>query len=266
MPSSSPVHAQFFHLTDNSIVWSVLWSGYAPYCMFIYIYFWLFRFKMELECCGTNVPAQAQNPSSPPTSSSSQGARAHSQPMTPKHVNAAHHPGSVEDFPDLPKHFKDPSTLFVVARMDDVKKRMRCECEVGKYDTTWWALSFHYRHTFCTECGRCPSSLSPRHLAEMFMAATYYWDENCANKQIFEEDWSVRCGGTGSLKLLNAKPSCVCPCAVTGNPSDNESSTLPAWAVSTEYLHAFCTRCGQAADERTLLFILLTLEYGGVHN
>ena len=227
----------------------------------------LFRLKMELEYYGIDVPTEAQKPSSPSTSLSSQGARVFTQPMTPKHVHhhrsAAHHPTSVGDFPDLPEELKDPSKLFLVARTDDVEKGIRCEC-TGKDLHTFWALSFYYRHTFCTGCGRCPSSLSPRHLAEMFMAAAmYYSNENFANKQRSER-WSVGCDSTCSLKLLNAKPSCVCPCAVTGNHSDSESSTLPAWAVSTYYSHAFCTRCGQAADERTLIFILLTLRYGGV--
>ena len=219
----------------------------------------LFRLKMELECYGIDVPAESQKPSSPSTSSS-QAARTHSTSKNVHHRRAVYHPTSVVDFPDLPEELKDPSKVFLVARMDDIEKGVRCEC-MGKDLHTFWALSFHYRHTFCTGCGRCPSSLSPRHLAEMFMAAAmYYSQENSANKQ----RWSVGCDSTCSLKLLNAKPSCVCPCAVTDNCSEGESPTLPAWAVSTYYSHAFCTRCGQAADERTLIFILLTLRYGGV--
>lgn len=183
----------------------------------------MFRLKMELECYGIDVPVA--------TTTKGRGWSA--------------------EFPELPEELKDPSKLFLVARMDDIEKGIRCEC-TGKDLHTYWALSFHHRHTFCTACGRCPSSFSPRHLAEMYMAAAmYYSNENFANKQ----RWSVGCDSTCSLKLLNAKPGCVCPC--------NESDGPKAWAVSTYYSHAFCTRCGLAADERTLIFILLSHRYGG---
>lgn len=195
----------------------------------------LFRLKMELECYGIDVP------SSPSSSSSSQR-------PTPK-------PRANGDFPDLPEELKDPSKLFLVARMDDIEKGIRCEC-TGKDSHTYWALSFHHRHTFCTACGRCPSSFSPRHLAEMYMAAAMYYSENFDHKQ----RWSVGCDSTCSLKLLNAKPGCVCPCV---GSEESDSCKYPTWAVSTYYSHAFCTRCGQAADERTLIFILLTHRYGG---
>lgn len=222
----------------------------------------LFRLNVELECYGIDVPV-SQKTSSQSTSASSQGARLHPQPTTPKHVHhcsPVHHLTSVWDFPHLPEELNEPSKLFLVARMDDVEKGVRCEC-TGKDQHTFWALSFHYRHTFCTGCGRRPSSLPPRHLAEMFMAAAmYYSNENFANKQ----RWSVGSDSTCSLKLLNGKPSCVCPCAIPENCSARESPTLPAWAVSTYYSHAFCTRCGQDADERALICILLTLRYGGV--
>lgn len=240
----------------------------------------LFRLKRELECYGIDVP-ESRKPNSPTSTSSSPhrhsalmsqsslGARQYSQPGTPKHAQhrgAIHHsPSSSGDFPDLPEELKDPSKLFLVARMDDIEKGIRCEC-TGKDLHTYWALSFHHRHTFCTGCGRCPVSFSPRHLAEMYMAAAmYYSNENFSNKQ----RWSVGCDSTCSLKLLNAKLHCVCPCARTDNCLDNENSNislskLPAWAVSTYYSHAFCTRCGQAADERTLIYILLTHRYGGV--
>lgn len=221
----------------------------------------LFRLKMELECYGIDVPSSPSATSSSPQRSS-QGARTHQsqhQPMTPKHGHHRSHLTTTSDFPDLPEELKDPSKLFLVARMDDIEKGIRCEC-TGKDLHTYWALSFHHRHTFCTACGRCPSSFSPRHLAEMYMAAAmYYSNENFANKQ----RWSVGCDSTCSVKLLTAKPGCVCPCAVTDN-SESESPRLPAWAVSTYYSHAFCTRCGQAADERTLIFILLTHRYGGI--
>lgn len=228
----------------------------------------LFRLKRELECYGIDVP-ESQKPSSPVSTSSSpqrhssQGVRPHSQQMTPKHLHhrsGAHLPAGGGDFPDLPEELKDPSKLFLVARMDDIEKGTRCEC-TGKDQHTYWALSFHYRHTFCTGCGRCPPTFWPRHLAEMYMgAAMYYSNENFANKQ----RWSVGCDSTCSLKLLNAKPSCVCPCARAESCCDGESPRLPPWAVSTYYSHAFCTRCGQAADERTLIYILLTHRYGGV--
>lgn len=235
----------------------------------------LFRLKRELECYGIDVP-ESRKPNSPTSSQhmhsaqfsqSSQGSRQYSQPTTLKpgqHRTAIHHSSSSGDLCDLPEELKDPSKLFLAARMDDIEKGIRCEC-TGKDLHTYWALSFHHRHTFCTGCGRCPVSFSPRHLAEMYMAAAmYYSNENFSNKQ----RWSVGCDSTCSLKLLNAKPHCVCPCAAADGFFDyegpsNSPQKLPAWAVSTYYSHAFCTRCGQAADERTLIYILLTHRYGG---
>lgn len=194
----------------------------------------LFRLKMELECYGIDVPSSS-------TSSQRQS--------VPK-------PRLAADFPDLPEELKDPSKLFLVARLDFLDEGLRCECTAPNAHT-YWALSFHHRHTFCTACGRCPAACSPRHLAEMYMAAAMYYSHENSSANV-KQKWSVGCDSTCSLKLLSAKPGCVCSC------EEGESVKSAAWAVSTYYSHAFCTRCGRAADERTLIFILLTQRYGGV--
>ncbi|CAK9202429.1 unnamed protein product [Sphagnum troendelagicum] len=46
--------------------------------------------------------------------------------------------------------------------------------------------------------------------------------------------------------------------------SSSSNSSSSVWAVSTYHSHAFCTRCGESANDQTLVCILLTLRYGGI--
>lgn len=253
----------------------------------------LFRLKRELECYGIDVPEPIRKSSSPPSAPSTPSHRSNSypyssNPQTPTHASQQqhhqhhqqlrpiHHPTTMADYPDLPEELRDASMLVLVARVDEDDKG-RCEC-TAKDQHTYWALSFHHRHTFCTGCGKCPSTMTPRFQAEMYMAAAmYYSSETVTNKQ----RWSVGCDSTCSLKLLHAKPCCVCPCVSSSsdksccgggscNSSNSSSGVVGSgkssnvWAVSTYHSHAFCTQCGQAADDRTLICILLTLRYGGI--
>lgn len=225
----------------------------------------LFRLKRELECYGIDVaePVRKAPPSgssTPSSSTLSTPSLSYRPPGQPQAQALSHHPTSTGDFPDLPDELKDSSKLVLVSRLDG-DDRGRCEC-TPKDQHSYWALSFHHRHTFCVGCGKSPSSMSPRFLAEMYMAAAmYYSNENFTSKH----KWSVGCDSTCSLKLLHAKSCCPCACSNSkccGSSSSVMKATL--WAVSTYHSHAFCTHCGKSADDQTLICILLTLRYGGL--
>lgn len=249
----------------------------------------LFRLRRELEIHGIelpeNMPRKESSSSSSPSSSSAGG----SGNLSPSSLSAAsrcnpmqqqqqqqlarvlhqQQHSSVSELPDFPEELKDSSKIVLVARIDD-DERGRCTCTPKtqqQQHSGYWALSFHYRHAFCTGCGKSASAmLSPRFVAEIYMAAAmYYSGENVTNKQ----KWSVGCDSTCSLKLLNARPCCLCPCSslntnskTSSSSSSNSSSSV--WAVSTYHSHAFCTRCGESANDQTLVCILLTLRYGGI--
>ncbi|BBN09641.1 hypothetical protein MPTK1_4g21420 [Marchantia polymorpha subsp. ruderalis] len=157
---------------------------------------------------------------------------------------------SVAEFPDFPSEIGDPAKLILVQRADD-DSRARCSCTPLDQQSTW-ALSFYHRHAFCTGCSNpSTNSISPRFLAEMFMAAAaFYSSDHKLNSK-----WGVGCDSTCGLKFLNARSCCTCSCS--------RHSTV--WVVSTYHSHAFCSQCGVHADGATLICILLTVRYGGLH-
>lgn len=82
-------------------------------------------------------------------------------------------------------------------------------------------------------------------------AAMYYSGEHKA----LQTKWNVGCDSTCSLKLFHGRQGCACKCGKGMQ-----------WAVSTFHSHAFCTSCGVSADDQTLVSILLSVRYGGVHH
>jgi hypothetical protein len=251
----------------------------------------LFRLRRELEIHGIELPEnmpRKESSSSSSSASSSSSSAGGSGNLSPSSLSAAsrchpmHHQqqqqqiarvlhqqqhSSVSELPDFPEELKDSSKIVLVARIDD-DERGRCACAPKtqqQQHSGYWALSFHYRHAFCTGCGKSASAmLSPRFVAEIYMAAAmYYSGENVTNKQ----KWSVGCDSTCSLKLLNPRPCCLCPCSslnTNSKTSSSSNSSSSVWAVSTYHSHAFCTRCGESANDQTLVCILLTLRYGGI--
>ncbi|KAG6549184.1 hypothetical protein Mapa_009170 [Marchantia paleacea] len=157
---------------------------------------------------------------------------------------------SVAEFPDFPNEIGDPAKLILVQRADD-DSRARCSCTPLDQQSTW-ALSFYHRHAFCTGCSNpSTNTISPKFLAEMFMAAAaFYSSDHKLNSK-----WGVGCDSTCGLKFLNARSCCTCSCS--------RQSTV--WVVSTYHSHAFCSQCGGHADGATLICILLTVRYGGLH-
>lgn len=167
--------------------------------------------------------------------------------------NSRIHPHfSMADLPDFPAELGDPSKLVIVARLDETGKG-KCECM--PYDKpSQWVLSFHYRHAFCIGCGERPAThMSSKTLVEMFQAAALYYS---SQDKVSPKKWFVGCDSTCSLKFLNARPCCVCPCGAS-------QKKKPMWAVSSFHCHAFCTSCGKCAEGSTLVCIMLTVRYGG---
>lgn len=211
----------------------------------------LFRLKKELSFYGIEVAESVKKPSSPPSPQFSPPRNVHPSPTNPsspaRQDNYPQNHFSLTELPDLPEELKVASQLVLVARTDD--DRGRCSC-TPKDQHTFWALSFHYRHIFCTGCGNLPSpSTSPRFIAEMYMAAAMYY----AGERSSKSRWSVGCDSTCSLKVFNGRSCCVCCCSGS------------QWAVSTYHSHAFCMSCGQVADQQRLVCILMSFRYGGVH-
>lgn len=200
------------------------------------------------------------SPSCSPSNSVSSSSSSSPNASPNRHRQQKQHPHRFQstDLPDLPPELSDPSKLVLVTRTDG-DPRATCEHCVGSTSEdqvaarTCWALSFQYRHAFCTRCGQpAPSTMAPKFLAEIFLTAATYYSECTSAK-----GWTVGSNSTCSLKFLNAKP--CCPCS-----RSSKASTPTTWAVSSFHSHAFCTNCGLSADGVTLVSLLLTLKYGGL--
>ncbi|MCO5607842.1 hypothetical protein L7F22_062044 [Adiantum nelumboides] len=171
----------------------------------------------------------------------------------------------LSELPTFPLHLADPAKLVLAVCMDEDKVSIySCHhcCSTSK---TQWALSFHYRHAFCTACGRPPTNLPPKLFAEMFTgaAAQYTARDQAVNGVKPAANWSVGSDSTCLLRLVSS-PACgpdACSSATCVAASRLNADTV--WAATFFYSHAFCTRCGQAAPGSALLSVLFALRYGG---
>ncbi|KAH7445853.1 hypothetical protein KP509_01G026500 [Ceratopteris richardii] len=190
----------------------------------------------------------------------------------------------LSEMPDFPHDLADPTRLLLASCIESEKASIfSCEYCARRpcpgNAATQWALSFHYRHAFCTRCGRPPVSLSPKHFAEMFMgAATQYSTQSAAGQHDAQQlpsvkphsavKWSVRSDSTCILRLvISPGGSDACASAsCSANPSSGGQHPDTIWATNFFYSHAFCTRCVQSAHSSALLSALLVIRYGSTTN
>ena len=212
----------------------------------------MFRLKRELTLYGIEVFKPS---SSPPHPHQSPSHHHHAQTITSSSIGSSPTRQFSEqvDLVDLPEELRVSNKVVLVSRVGKVEDdKHRCAC-TPKDQHTCWALSFHYRHAFCTSCGSPPSPSTPsRFIAEMYMAAAMYYS---GEHKALQTKWNVGCDSTCSLKLFQGRQGCACKCGKGMQ-----------YAVSTFHSHAFCTSCGVSADDQTLVSILLSVRYGGVHH
>ncbi|KAH7430203.1 hypothetical protein KP509_09G088300 [Ceratopteris richardii] len=188
------------------------------------------------------------------------------------------------ELPEFPLDLADPTRLLLATCIDrDMAPIYACEhCRShpeASPAATQWALSFHYRHAFCTRCGRSPTNLSPKLFAEMFIGASSEYNNQIstgmhdlsrphegAASPTSGSQWWVGSNSTCNLRLLSSPGSspdacCSTRCSATRICAGHHPDTV--WAANFFYSYAFCTRCGEPAHRPALLSLLLTLRYGG---
>ncbi|KAH7430205.1 hypothetical protein KP509_09G088400 [Ceratopteris richardii] len=259
-----------------------------------------FRLKKEAETYGVHYLEQPKTPptekfsgTSPlgtPRSTEVLGAapRLHSRSSSTRHHDGARICGCTSrqlcELPDFPLDLADPTKLLLATCIDDQMTLIYaceyCGSNPGlRSTTTQWALSFHYRHAFCTRCGRPPTNLSPKLLAEMFMgAASRYNSQITTGVQELQHlqegatsphsgsHWWVGSDSTCNLRLLNSSgdsPDACCSSSCSSARISGGHHVDTVWAANFFYSYAFCTRCGEPAHKPALLSLLLALRYGG---
>lgn len=264
-----------------------------------------FRLKREAEFYGVQYMEPAPRPP-PPSNTSDQSSASPSSPASspggsPKsdtntarpppcrRLSGRYHEGvrlvgsttrQLAELPDFPLDLSDPAKLVLVTCMDEEKAPIyvcgHCSASASgsrgaaRGAPTQWALNFHHRHAFCTDCGRTPSNMPSKHFAEMFTAAVAHYHSTPLEQAAAKPQaaaWWVVSDSTCILRFVSSACSGPDACNSTScaaSSGRHEADTV--WAATFFYSHAFCTRCGQSANGSALLGLLLAIRYGGTSN